>query len=223
MLKGVKLLAQQHKMDPKALDDRLAAARNEYKKNMQRNTGIPRKKDVKKALEPIAKQAMELHQRLNNLDNLIQQGLDYLPQHDLSAIDKRLGAISLEGTDSILSNLSIELPHIADRASDVINGWHMKKLPDTARNMTILRITQAWKQLTNKPATYSTDTNKKSSDNPANHAPKYYNGNRRGEFLDFLTTACGIVGVKDRSDRPISPSAAVRHFVKLKEKHPRML
>jgi len=213
MISGVKRLAQSYRMDAAVLDRRLQTAKDEYQRNTSK--AIPEKEDVKTVLKPIAKQAKALHKGLNELNPLISQALDYAPplQYDLSVIDKRLGAISLEGTDSILSNLSIELAYIADKESDVINGWQKKKFPDTARNMAILRIAQAWKHLTNKPATFKTAKNKKISDDPDNKPPKYYAGKRYGEFLDFFTKACEIAGLKEGAD------ANVKRFIELKRTH----
>jgi hypothetical protein len=99
-----------------------------------------------------------------------------------------------------------------------MKGWVKPKLKDTARNMAMLRIAKAWKQLTRKPATYSTAAKKISSDNPDDPAPRYYNGNRYGEFLDFFTAACGLIGIAGKS-----PDADVGHFIELKGDHPDQL
>ena len=191
MLKGVKRLAQKHHINPKALDVWLVAARDKYEKNSSDN--IPDKEDAEKALAPIARMAKELDERLKALSPFIQYRLD---------------DISLD--DSALSNLSIDLPHIAGKASDVMKGWSKKKLPDTARNMAMLRITQAWSGLTDKPVIISNARNKKVSDNPTDPAPKYYNGKRYGEFLDFFTAACEIVGMENGAD------ANVKRFIELR-------
>jgi hypothetical protein len=92
MLPGVKLLAQKHNMDAKALDARLKAARDEHKKNKKRSEDIPRKNDVEAALKPITKHASKLHSLLKELDPMIQWNLDYLPplQYDLSLLIKDL-------------------------------------------------------------------------------------------------------------------------------------
>jgi hypothetical protein len=198
MLPGVKRLAKRHKMDAAALDRWLDTARNEYRQNTKRSADVARKKDVRASLEPIARQAKELQDSIDKLPLPVQQGLNYWPV----------------GEDSLLGNLSIELPFLADRATEVMQGWKKKKPEDTATNIAIMRITQAWRRLTGIPATYKTVS--KTPDDPA---PEYYSGKWCGEFLEFLTRACDIVGVKDREGQPISADAAVKQFVELKRRN----
>jgi hypothetical protein len=68
--------------------------------------------------------------------------------------------------------------------------------------------------LTGMPAIYKTV-----SDEQDDPAPKYFYGKWHGEFLDFFTIACNIVGVKDREGLPISANAAVNQFIKLKNRN----
>lgn len=203
MLPRVNTLARHHNMDAAALDGWLEAARAEYQQNMKGSTDKPRKKHVRAALEPIVRQAMELQDRLNNLPLPIKQSLDYWPV----------------GEDSLLGNLSVELPFLADRAAEVIQVWKKKQSRDTISNIAIMRIAQAWRRLTGMPATYNSARTVKVSDNPDDPAPKYYGGEWYGEFLDFLTIACDIVGVKDREDLPVSADAAVKQFVELQRRN----
>jgi len=86
-------------MDAASLDGWLKAARDEYRRNTKHSADISRKKEVRASLEPIARQAMELQDSLNNLPLPVQQSLNYWPV----------------GEDSLLGNLSIELPFLADR------------------------------------------------------------------------------------------------------------
>ena len=106
MFPGVQILAKRHKMDAAALDGWLRTVRDEYQKNTKRNADIPRKKYVRVLLEPIAQQAKVLQDSLNNLPTPIKQSLNYWPV----------------GEDSLLGNLSIELPFITDRATEVMQG-----------------------------------------------------------------------------------------------------
>jgi len=198
MLSGVKRLAKRYNMDAAALDGWLAAARDEYKRNTKHRENISRKKEVRASLEPIARQAKELQDSLNNLPLPIQHSLDYWPV----------------GEDSLLGNLSIELPFLADRATEVAQAWKKKKYKDNSTNIAILRITRAWRRLTGIPATFKT-----SSDKLDDLATKYCNGKWHGEFLDFFTIACDIVGIKDREGLPIPADAAVKQFIELKQRN----
>jgi hypothetical protein len=234
-MKGTKSLAMRYRMDPAALDARLERARDEYLRNKEQK--VPTREEVKLILGPIARQAEELHNRLRDLhpkpeDNkpfhmVIQQRLDYWPEehYDLSAIDKRLGTLFIEGEgrDSLLGNLSIELTYLHMKAHEVMDGWDKGRMKDTARNMVILRVAQAWKQLTNKPATYSSPKNKNTGEDPDNPPPKYYSGKRYGPFLDFLTAACDLIGVEKKEGELYTADAIVSHFVKLKGKHKGLL
>jgi len=201
MLRNTKRLANQHKIDAAALDEALQAAHDEHQKNQQFSDDLPHKKDVEKELNKIAKLAVKLNKSINNLHPLILQDLDCQP----------------DGEDSVLSDLSVDLTFLVASAKETTRLWKMPNRSPPARNMAILRITQAWKRLTNKPATYSTARNKKVSDNPDHQPPKYYYGKRYGEFLDFFTEACEIVGLEEGAD------ANVKHFVKLKGKNPDLL
>lgn len=190
-------------MDAAALDEHLKTVRAEYQKNMKSSADIQRKKDAKAALEPIARQAQELHDRLKNLPLPINRNLDYWPV----------------GEDSLLGNLSIELPFLADRATEVMQGWKKKKSRDTATIVAIMHIAQAWRRLTGMRATYKTAPDKGDEINQDAPAPKYYSGKRYGEFLDFLTTACEIVGLQDKGGQPIPADAVVKHFIDLNERN----
>ena len=203
MLPGVKRLAKRYDMDAAALDGWLNSVRDEYKRNTKRRADIPRKKHVRTSLESIAQQAKKLQDKLSNLPLPIQQSLDYWPV----------------GEASLLGNLSIELPFLADRATEVMQGWKKKKFKDTAPDIAILQISQAWKRLTGMRATYNTAINKKVRDNPDGPALKYYSGKLYGEFLDFLIIGCDIVGVEDGEGRPISADAAVEQFIELKRRN----
>jgi hypothetical protein len=57
------------------------------------------------------------------------------------------------------------------------------------------------------------------SDTPDDSAAKYFSGKWYGEFPEFLTQACDIVGVKDREGQSISADAAVEQFVELKRRN----
>jgi hypothetical protein len=198
MLQGVKRLAKHYSIDATALDGWLTAVRDEYKRNTEYSANISRKKEVRNSLGPIARQAKKLQDSLNNLPLPIQQSLNYWPV----------------GEDSLLGNLSIELPFLADRATEVAQGWKKKKYRDNSTDIAILRIARAWRRLTGMPATC-----KNASDEPNDLAPKYFNGNWYGEFLDFFTIACDIVGVKDKKGLPISADVAVKQFIELKQRN----
>jgi hypothetical protein len=131
MLPGVKRLAKRYDMDAAALDGWLVATRDEYKQNTKHRANISRKKEVRASLEPIAQQAKELQDSLNNLPLPIQQSLNYWPV----------------GEDSLLGNLLIELPFLADRATEVTQGWKKKKYKDNSTNIAIMRIARAWRRL----------------------------------------------------------------------------
>ena len=194
MLPGVKKLARRFNMNAASLDGWLTAARDEYIRNSEYKANISRKKEVRALLEPVAQQARELQDRLNNLPPPVQQSLNYWPV----------------GEDTLLGNLSLELPFLADRATEVAQAWKKKKYKDNSANIAIMRIVRAWRRLTGMPATCN-DINDKPDDTVA----KYCNDKWHGEFLDFFTTACDIVGVKDREGQPISADAAVEQFVEL--------
>ena len=198
MLPGVKRLAKRYNLDAEALNGWLEAARDEYKRNRKYRSNISRKKEVRALLEPVARQAKELQVSLNNLPQSILHNLDYWPV----------------GEDSLLGNLSIELPFLADRATEVAQAWKKKKYKDNSTNIAILRITRAWRRLTGMPATFTTG-----SDKPDDLATKYCDGKWHGEFLDFFTIACDIVGIKDREGLPIPADAAVKQFIELKQRN----
>jgi hypothetical protein len=196
MLPGVKKLAKRHSIDATALDGWLKAARDEYMRNTEYSANISRKKEVRSSLEPIAQQAEKLQHSLDKLPLPIQQSLNYWPV----------------GEDSLLGNLSIELPFLADRATEVAQKWKKKKYKDNSTRVAIMRIARAWRRLTGMPAACKTV-----DDKPDDLAPKYFNGKWHGEFLDFFTTACDIIGVKDTKGRPISADVAVKQFIALKQ------
>lgn len=215
-------LAQHYKMDAVALNTMLEAARDEYQRNTQRTADIPGYTDVRTALEPIADHAKGLLENLRKLDRMIYRSLDNLDGEDSPLGDLELGLLYLVKDAEFIPDVDEdgkEFHHVnfmdGGKINEVLNGWVKgKKYKDTARNMAMMRIAQAWKRLTNKPATYATARNKISSDNPDNPAPEYYNGNRYGDFLDFFTKACEITGIENNSD------AAVGNLVRLKNRNP---
>ena len=201
MLPGVKKLAKRHSVDATALDKWLNAARDEYRQNRKHSAKSARKKDVRISLEPIIQQATELQHGLENLTPQIQQSLDYWPV----------------GEDSLLGNLKLELPFLADRATEVTREWKKNKPKNAANNTAIMRIAQAWRRLTGMPASYKKVRDRSPDTPPDDPEQKYYSGELYGEFLDFYTTACDIVGMKDREGQPISPDVAVEQFIEFQE------
>lgn len=127
MLTGVQRLAKHHKIDAAALDGWLKTVRDEYLQNTKRSADIPCKKEIRASLEPIARQAKVLQDSLDNLPLPIKQHLNYWPV----------------GESSLLGNLSIELPFLANRATDVMQGLKKKKSKDIASNIAVMQVAQA--------------------------------------------------------------------------------